>query len=197
MTPTIVVALAFSGTLDILNEWLNVEQMLLVRDGASSWCLALWSQPNALLPIYYMSHNLCFLSIRMHLFLSLSLSLSIYLSLSVYLSLSKSMQDVSYFLYILQLPFALLPILHFTNSRRIMGDFANGRWAFKLMWANTKGDRPSQESWRKRRNWLLAFHEHHVKSTEAHGVQFCWKTIPCPGLHCMCDKCFRVKWPSF
>ena len=25
-----------------------------------------------------------------------------------------------------QLPFALLPILHFTNSRRIMGEFKNG-----------------------------------------------------------------------
>ncbi|KAK3607943.1 hypothetical protein CHS0354_006538 [Potamilus streckersoni] len=29
-----------------------------------------------------------------------------------------------------QLPFALLPILHFTNSSRIMGEFKNGRWFF-------------------------------------------------------------------
>jgi len=27
-----------------------------------------------------------------------------------------------------QLPFALLPVLHFTNSARVMNTFKNGRW---------------------------------------------------------------------
>ncbi|XP_074644517.1 uncharacterized protein LOC141901274 [Tubulanus polymorphus] len=33
-----------------------------------------------------------------------------------------------------QLPFALLPVLHFTNSERIMGDFKNGRVTRIVMW---------------------------------------------------------------
>ncbi|XP_006815060.1 uncharacterized protein LOC102801780, partial [Saccoglossus kowalevskii] len=34
----------------------------------------------------------------------------------------------------IQLPFALLPILHFTSSLRIMGDFKNGGVTKVLMW---------------------------------------------------------------
>lgn len=31
-----------------------------------------------------------------------------------------------------QLPFALLPVLHFTSSERIMKEFKNGRWVFVI-----------------------------------------------------------------
>jgi len=35
----------------------------------------------------------------------------------------------------IQLPFALLPVLHFTSSTRLMGDFANKGWINVTCWA--------------------------------------------------------------
>lgn len=35
----------------------------------------------------------------------------------------------------MQLPFALLPVLHFTNSRELMGDFKNGKIVRTVVWA--------------------------------------------------------------
>ena len=35
----------------------------------------------------------------------------------------------------MQLPFAVIPLIHFTNSRKRMGDFANRAWLQVLAWA--------------------------------------------------------------
>ncbi len=39
----------------------------------------------------------------------------------------------------LQLSFAMIPLIHFTNDKRIMGDFVNGSWAKILAWAVVLG----------------------------------------------------------
>jgi len=39
----------------------------------------------------------------------------------------------------LQLSFAMIPLIHFTNDKRIMGDFVNGFWAKILSWAVALG----------------------------------------------------------
>jgi natural resistance-associated macrophage protein len=49
-----------------------------------------------------------------------------------------AMNDMLNVLMSLQLPFALIPILTFTSSEKIMGDFRNGRYCWFVLPDNIK-----------------------------------------------------------
>ncbi len=64
-------------------------------------------------------------------------SIAIVPTILVALLATNNLDKMDTFLNVLQsiqLPFALLPVLHFTSSKRIMGDFRNGRITKFVVW---------------------------------------------------------------